>query len=92
MALEVKSVTNLKELLEAYGIGVRAGVITPCLQDENAFRKIMGLDPAPPDVVADWTLSDGVRRPITLTRPEDTIEGELAPADPDQPAPAKEEA
>ena len=60
---------DLKTVLEVYGIGVRAGVITPCLEDENEFRKLMGLKPAPPAVVAGWKDSDGVRRPITLQRP-----------------------
>ncbi len=32
-------VTDLRNLMEAYGVGVRSGVITPCLQDENDFRE-----------------------------------------------------
>ena len=87
MALDAKNIENLRALLEAYGVGVRAGVITPCLQDENAFRKIMGLEPAPAQVVSDWDQSGGIRRPITLTRPDDTIEGVQAP---DQPAQSQE--
>ena len=55
-------VTNL---LNAYGIGVRAGVFTPCLQDENAFRAMLGLDTAPEEVVAQWETTNGVRLPIT---------------------------
>lgn len=57
---------KLINLLEAYGIAVRAGAITPCLQDENQFRKLMGLETAPAEVVADWTETKGVRKPVTL--------------------------
>ena len=64
---KVKSPSEkLIDLLEAYGIAVRAGVITPCLQDENQFRKLMGLETAPAEVVADWTETKGVRKPVTL--------------------------
>ena len=64
---KVKSPSEkLINLLEAYGIAVRAGVITPCLQDENQFRKLMGLETAPAEVVADWTETKGVRKPVTL--------------------------
>lgn len=59
-------VTKLRELIEAYGVGVRAGVITPCLEDENEFRKWLGLQAAPAAVVSDWGKTDGVRKPITL--------------------------
>ena len=54
--------------MEAYGVACRAGAITPCLQDENDIRKIFGLRPAPPEVVADWEKSNGTRRPITLSK------------------------
>ena len=70
-------VTKLRELLDAYGIAVRAGVITPCLEDENAFRLRLGLDPASESVVADWKKSKGVRAPITLARGVGT-EGQVA--------------
>ena len=64
---EIKPASEkLIDLLEAYGIAVRAGVITPCLQDENQFRKLMGLETAPAEVVADWTETKGVRKPVTL--------------------------
>jgi hypothetical protein len=62
-------ITKLKELMDAYGIGVRAGLITPCLQDENEFRKRLGLNPAPSVVEQDWEGTQGVRKPVTLQRP-----------------------
>lgn len=75
---------DLKAILEAYGIAVRAGAITPCLQDENEFRKLIGLPQAPAEVVADWAASAGIRRPITLQSPSVTEE---IPADAtDEPA------
>ena len=54
------------EVAEAYGIAVRAGLITPCLQDENAFRAMLGLQPAPDVVVAYWKTIGGTKQPITL--------------------------
>lgn len=74
-------IEKLKGLLDAYGVGVRAGVITPCLDDENAFRKMLGLDPAPDAVVQAWEDQGGVRAPVTLQQPgmiDDT--GAEAPA------------
>lgn len=59
-------VAKLRDLLEAYGVAVRAGVITPCLQDENEFRKRMGLPQAPAEVEANWERYNGIREPITL--------------------------
>ena len=58
----------LRVIMDAYGIGVRGGVITPCLSDENQFREMMGLKPAGPEVIAEWSRSKGVRLPITLQR------------------------
>lgn len=68
-------IKKLRDLLETYGAGVRAGVITPCLQDENAFREMLGLQQAPSDVVTAWNAQGGIRTPVTLQRPnmiEDT--------------------
>jgi hypothetical protein len=67
-------VTNLKNVIDAYGIGVRAGVLTPCLQDENAFRKMLGLADAPKEVVDSWSAQGGTRAPITLQRVKDIEE------------------
>jgi hypothetical protein len=70
----VADINKLKGLFEVYGIGVRAGAITPCLEDEKYFRQQLGIPAAPEAVVADWNDSDGVRRPITLQRPGATEE------------------
>ncbi len=62
---------NLKSLLDAYGVGVRAGVITPQTDDERALRDKFGLPEMSDAVVADWAESGGVRHPITLAVGED---------------------
>lgn len=64
--------SQIVELLTAYGVGVRAGVLTPCPEDEIAFRSLLGLPPMPALVAKDWRDSDGVRRPITLGKPDET--------------------
>lgn len=66
--MAMTTIDNLKKVMEAYTIGVRGGVITPCLQDENEFRKLLGLNPAPIEVEDDWKKSMGIRKPITLQR------------------------
>ena len=69
---EINKIDVVHKLLEAYGVGVRAGVLTPCSEDEAAFRVMLGLPALPPSVAADWADSDGIRRPITLQRPDAT--------------------
>ena len=59
---------RIRTLIEAYGIGVRGGVLTPCLADENWFRKLIGLEEAGESVIAEWERSNGVRLPITLQK------------------------
>jgi len=70
----------VRDLIDAYAIGVRGGVLTPCLQDENAFRRMIGLADAPAEVKAEWARTAGVRLPITLQRglaePEDATNEE----------------
>ena len=62
-------IAKLKDLIDAYGVGVRAGLLTPCLEDENAFRKMLGLNAAPPSVVQAWDDQGGIRIPVTLQKP-----------------------
>jgi hypothetical protein len=59
---------RIRTLLDAYGIGVRGGVLTPCLADENWFRSLIGLEPAGEEVKAEWGRTNGVRLPITLQK------------------------
>jgi hypothetical protein len=60
--------TRIRTLLDAYAIGVRGGVITPCLDDENWFRSLIGLGKANESVVAEWERTNGIRLPITLQK------------------------
>ena len=62
-------IAKLKGLLDAYGVAVRAGVITPCIEDEVLFRAEMGLPEASAEVKADWAKTGNVRKPITLVQP-----------------------
>lgn len=58
----------MKIFAEAYGIAVRAGCITPNLEDEKAIRLMFGLPEPSRDVVAEWDRTNGVRLPITLSK------------------------
>ncbi len=55
-----------KSLLDGYGVGVRAGAITPQFDDEKALRAKLGLPAPGADVSRTWAEDGGVRRPITL--------------------------
>ena len=59
-------VENLKAVIDAYGVGVRAGLITPTIEDEAAFRVQLGLPEMSAAAKADWAKTDNVRKPITL--------------------------
>lgn len=65
----------VKTELDATGVGVRAGVITPSQADEGYFRQKLGLPAASPAVSGAWSEDGGVRRPITLA-----VKAEPAPA------------
>lgn len=62
---------EIKKIMDAYGVGVRAGVITPTEEDENFFRKIASYPEMTPAVVNAWLEDNGFRRPITLAVPLD---------------------
>lgn len=57
---------DLKRVLDAYGVGVRAGTITPTDKDEEYFRKLAKFPEMGEAVVAAWKEDGGFRRPITL--------------------------
>lgn len=58
---------RIKAEADAYGVGVRAGVVTPQAADEEAFRQKLTLPPMSEEVKQAWDTDKGVRRPITLT-------------------------
>jgi hypothetical protein len=60
---------SLKARFDSYGVGVRAGSITPQTADEIAFRKDADFPIMSTSVQSDWAESDGVRRPTTLKSP-----------------------
>ena len=57
---------NLKSFLDAYGVAVRAGAITPQQQDEQYIRQLMDLPEMSDAVRAYWAEQDGVRKPLTI--------------------------
>ena len=65
---------SLIDIMTAYGIGVRAGVLTPNIEDEKAIRKMMGLPEVSKDVENDWKETGGVRKPTTIKVTEDIPE------------------
>lgn len=64
------NIQSLKMRMDAYGVGVRAGTITPTKEDENYFRAQMGLPTLPAAASESWTEDEGYRRPITLVPPD----------------------
>jgi len=66
-----------KALMDAYGVGVRAGCITPNDQDETIFRESLGLPAMNANVISAWADDEGVRRPITLVGKDGAL-GETA--------------
>lgn len=71
---------EMRQRMETYGIGVRAGSITPQLDDEEQYRQALGLPPMTNEAKAAWTDDKGIRRQITLRDPN-------APANPFQQGP-----
>ena len=59
-------IEEMKSKMDAYGVGVRAGAITPQSADEDHFRKSLEIPPPSPAVAAAWDEDEGYRRPITL--------------------------
>ncbi len=68
--IESRTTKSLKLLLDAYGVAVRAGVITPQKADEVEFRKLFGLPAMSKAVEADWDSTAGIRKPTTLKLPQ----------------------
>lgn len=58
---------QLKLVFDAYGVGVRAGIITPQPEDEDSFRTRANLPKMTSATRKNWSKEGDVRRPITLT-------------------------
>lgn len=61
------TMADIKSAFDAYGVGVRAGALTPQPDDEAHFRDSAGFPSMSDPVSKDWEKDDGTRRPITLT-------------------------
>lgn len=59
-------IERAKGKAEAYGTAVRAGVITPNVEDEKEFREQLKLPQIPEAVAKMWEEIGGVKRPITI--------------------------
>jgi len=59
---------KVRQYVEAYGVAVRAGVLTPNRDDEEFVRKVFGLPAMNQEVIQEWNRSDGIRTPITLAK------------------------
>jgi len=57
---------DLKAFIDAYGVGVRAGAITPQVADEEYLRDLFDLPPLSDAARAYWAETDGVRKPLTI--------------------------
>lgn len=62
---DTNDLDSLKVETDAYGVAVRAGAITPQIEDEQHFREKAGFPKISKLVKDAWT-QDKVRRPITL--------------------------
>lgn len=60
---------ELRDRIETYGTAVRAGVVTPQVEDEEAVRAAAGLPPMSEPVREAWERDQGTRRPVTLSAP-----------------------
>lgn len=60
--------------LENYGRAVRAGTVTPQIEDEEQVRKVIGLPPMSDAAKELWDAQGLVRQPITLQSGEEAME------------------
>lgn len=63
---EASRFQSLRSKFDAFGVGVRAGALTPSIFDEEQFRKEGNMPAMSPAVVGAWEQDKGYRRPITL--------------------------
>lgn len=61
-----RGIANGREDAETYGMAVRAGAVTPQVEDEEAIRTQLHLPPVGQAARAAWKQAGGVRSPITL--------------------------
>jgi hypothetical protein len=61
-------IAKLTGYINAYGTAVRAGVLTPSLDDEIHIREVFGLPVVNESIRTEWARTNGVRQPITLAQ------------------------
>lgn len=71
-AERMANIEEVKALADSFGVGVRAGTITPTIDDENFMRSKLGLPPVTEAARKAWSKDGGTRRPITLLPPPGT--------------------
>ena len=64
---ESSDLEQIRAAVDAFGVGVRAGAITPQLADEEELRRRMNLPAMSESAKAAWQKDQGTRRPITIT-------------------------
>jgi hypothetical protein len=62
----------IRDSLETYGIGVRAGAITPQTEDEINFRNLLSVPTMSKNASKAWEDDGGIRRPTTLKSKTET--------------------
>jgi HK97 family phage portal protein len=82
---------ELRTRMDTYGVGVRAGAITPQTDDEDHFREQAGLPAMSAEAKAAWQDDEGVRHPITLRDPNAAPSPFGQPPQPPQDDPAKDD-
>lgn len=68
-----ESPETVRTELDTYGIGVRASVITPNIEDEEVVRRKAGLPPMNENVKEAWRMEGGIRRPITVQQDDEVL-------------------
>ncbi len=84
-----ESSESLAESITAYGTAVRAGAVTPQSQDENYFRKRLGIPEMSEEVSESWEEGGNTRRPVTL-KTEQQFQDELTNSPANDQAPQNE--
>ena len=79
------AVSDVKTLVDTFGVAVRAGLLTPTLDDEKYIRELLGFPDVTSEVVALWSESNNVRLPVTLQTGK-PAGGSAAPPEGDPPA------
>lgn len=82
---EIARVELSKLKLDAYGVGVRAGCVTPNLDDETDLRADTELPKPSAEVVKSWVVDGGSRKPITLQSGKVATPNPAAPNSNNQP-------